>query len=195
MHKIMIHPIMTKVFSNNDEIVFFFSWVCSKISSVDKLEEFIKWHFELSNQVIEEIVHIQKLDFLDHIMIKKWAKNYLDEYEDKIRAMRHTSNLVFSRFHELKNKEFNRIMLENKDHEKEITEMMNIFLNRKELLIGKLIFAYRETWFLAKHIHNPDFKLGTVKAYKDWADENISNLKDTRQSLEIIYREISKWKE
>ena len=191
----MIHPTITKIFSNNDETIFFFSWLCNKINSVDKLEEFIKWHFELSNQVIEEITHIQKLDFLDHVMIKKWAMNYLDEYEEKIRTMRHTSNLVFSRFHELKNKEFNRIMLENQDHEKEITEMMNVFLNKKELLIGKLIFAYRETWFLANHIHNPDFKLGTVKAYKNWADENISNLKDTRQSLDIIHKEISKWKE
>ncbi len=194
MHKIMIHPIITKIFPNNNESIFF-SWLCNKISSVDKLEEFIKWHFELCNQVIREITHIQKLDFSDHIMIKKWAKNYLDEYEEKIREMRHTSNLVFLRFHELKNKEFNRIIVENKNHEKEITEMMNVFLNKKELLIGKLIFAYRETWFLANHIHNPDFKLGTVKIYKNWADENIQNLKDTRQSLEIIYKEISKWKE
>ncbi len=191
----MIHPIITKNFSNNDETIFFFSWLCSKINHVEKLEEFIKWHFELSNQIIEEIIHVKKLDFSDHITVKKWAKNYLDEYEEKIRDMRHISNLVFLRFHELKNNEFNRIIVENKNHKKEITEMMNIFLNKKELLIGKLIFAYRETWFLANHIHNPDFKLGTVKAYKNWANANISNLKHTNQSLEIIYNEISKWKE
>ena len=195
MHKIMIHPIITKIFSNNDETKSFFSWLCSKIRSVDKFEEFIKWHFELSNQVIEEIIHTQKLDFSDHITVKNWAKNYLDEYEEKIRMMRHTSNLVFSRFHELKNNEFNRIIVENKNHEKEITEMMNVFLNKKEVLIGKLIFAYRETWFLANHIHNTDFKLGTVKAYKNWAVVNIDNLKDTRQSLGIIHKEISRWKE
>ena len=191
----MIHPIITKIFSDKDETVLFFSWLCSKIICVDKLEEFIKWHFELSNQVIEEIIHVQNLDFSDHMSIKKWAKNYLDKYEEKIRIMRHTSNLVFVRFHELKNKEFNRIIVENKKYENEITEMMNVFLNKKELLIGKLIFAYRETWFLANHIHNPDFKLGTVKAYKNWASENLNNLKETRQSLEIIHREISKWKE
>ena len=191
----MIHPIITKIFSDKDETVLFFSWLCSKIICVDKLEEFIKWHFELSNQVIEEIIHTQNLDFSDHMSIKKWAKNYLDKYEEKIRIMRQTSNLVFVRFHELKNKEFNRIIVENKNYEDKITEMMNVFLNKKELLIGKLIFAYRETWFLANHIHNPDFKLGTVKAYKNWASENLNNLKETRQSLEIIHREISKWKE
>ena len=191
----MIHPTITKIFSDKDETVFFFSWLCSKIICVDKLEEFIKWHFELSDQVIEEIIQVQNLDFSDHETIKKWAKNYLDKYEEKIRTMRQTSNLVFARFHELKNKEFNRIIVENKNYENEITEMMDVFLNKKELRIGKLIFAYRETWFLANHIHNPDFKLGTVKAYKSWASENLNNLKETRQSLEIIHREISKWKE
>ena len=191
----MIHPIIERIFPNNDESILVFSWICSKINQVKELEEFIKWHLDQSKQVIEEIMYIQKIDFSDKNAAKIWAKNYLDSYEEKIRIMRHTSNLVFSRFHELKNGEFKRIISENQDHEEEILEMMKVFLNKKELLIGKLIFAYRETWFLANHIHYPDFKLGTVTAYMEWVDENLANLKDIKQSLEEIHKEITKWKE
>ena len=154
----MIHPIIKKIFPNSNESILVFSWICSKINQVEKLDEFIKWHLDQSKQVIEEIMHIQKINFSDNIDAKIWAKNYLDSYEEKIRAMRHTSNLVFSRFHELKNGEFKRIISENQDREEEISEIMKVFLNKEELLIGKLIFAYRETWFLAKHTHYPDFK-------------------------------------
>ena len=72
--------------------------------------------------------------------------------------------------------------------------MMDIFLNKKELLIGKLIFAYRENWFLANQISKPNFKLGSIQSYKIWVQNNYVNLKKLDKSLEIIYQEISKWK-
>lgn len=191
----MIHPVITKIFPNKDESTLIFSWICSKINRIEQLEEFIKWHVDLNKEVVKEIALVREMDFSKEANVKKWAKNYLETYEEKIRKMRHVSNLVFSRFHRLMNGELKKIILENKNQEQKITSMMGVFLNKKELLIGKMIFAYRETWFLANHIHYPGFKLGTIEQYKKWTDENIANLKEIGEDLENMQKEIAKWKE
>ena len=125
---------------------------------------------------------------------KKWANEFLINYEEKIRQMRFVSNQVFHRFHKLKENEFSNIIKNDVKFKNEILEIMQIFLNKKELLIGKIIFAYREFWFLANQIQNPDFKLGSIKKYKEWVKGNFSNLKELDKSLEIIRDEILNWK-
>ena len=191
----MVHPSITKIFQNRDESTSIFSWMCSKINRIEELEEFIRWHLDLNKEVVKEIILVREMDFSKEADVKSWAENYLDAYGKKIRKMRHISNLVFSRFHKLMNGEVKRIILDNKNQEKKITSMMEVFLNKNELLIGKMIFAYRETWFLANHIHHPDFNLGTIEQYKKWTDENIANLKEIGEDLENMQKEISKWKE
>lgn len=190
----MIHPTIALVFPDNDKSVLLVSQICKNVRKVDDLLEFIKWHLEVNKDVIREIGDTQSVDFSKEVDARIWANEFLLNYEKKIRGMRHVSNLVFDRFYKLKNYEFTNITFENKDYEKELIKFMHTFLNEKELLIGKIIFAYRETWFLANQIYDPNFKLGSVKKYKEWVNDNFMNLKELDKSLEIIHNEISKWK-
>mgnify|MGYP000383271253 CR=1 FL=1 len=105
--------------------------------------------------------------------------------------MRKNSNQVFERFHELKS-EFTKIIPKNHEYDKESKSIMQVFLNRQELLVGKIIFSYRELWFLANQISNSNFKIGSVKDYQEWVKTNYSNLKRVKEMLQEIEREISK---
>ena len=69
---------------------------------------------------------------------------------------------------------------------------MNTFLNQNGLLIGKIIFTYREHWFLANQISNPDFKLGSIKEFQSWEEENFENILKLQKGLENIHLEIKK---
>ena len=191
----MIHPTISLIFSNDEEIKSLFSWICSKIKRVDELEEFIKWHLDVNKDVIKELTNTQKVDLSKDVEARKWARSFLKAYEEKIREMRHISNKVFERFHKLNEEEFKRIISDNKDYEEKMTNTIQKFLNKKELLIGKIIFAYREIWFLANQIHHPDFKIGSVERYKEWEDTNFSNLQKLDKSLGNIHCEILKWKQ
>lgn len=190
----MIHPKIELVFPDEGKSKIFFSQISQKIKNIDEFLEFINWHSNVIKEVISEIENTQKIDFSDKKSSEKWSRDFLTNYDEKIRNMRNISSLVFDRFHKLKNEEFNNMILEEKQIAPKIREMMGIFLNKKELLIGKLIFAYRENWFLANKISNPDFKLGSVQNYRIWVQENYENLRKLDKSLEIIYQEISKWK-
>lgn len=187
----MIHPTIPLVF-HNDESRKLFTLIRKEIKNNYELIEFIKWHLEINKEVINEITNTQKIDFSEKPEAKKWAECFLLNYDVKIRRMRHVSNLIFERFFKLKDKEFGRIISENKEKEEDIVNMMNKFLNKKELLIGKIIFAYREAWFLANQICDHNFKLGSIKTYKKWVKDNFSNIKELDRSLNIIYEEISK---
>lgn len=193
--KNMIHPSIKLVFPDNDQTVLLFSWLCQKMNNVDDLEEFVRWHLETLNITIKEIILTNNVELSDIKIAKTWARSFLANYEEKIRSMRTVSNQVYDKFHHLNNTELKRIIVENKDKEDEIKNLFEIFLNKKELLIGKIIFAYRETWFLAKQITNPDLTLSSVKEFQKWVDSNFFNLNETKKSLEKIYMEILKWKE
>ena len=195
-HSFMIHPNIQDFFPDNKETLQMFSEICNHSSKKNKeLSEFIKWHQDTNKQVIEEIVESQKINFEDKTIGAKWAENFLSEYDEKIRKMRNTSNMVFERFHILKKTHFEKSIFAKPENKIKITKIMNIFLNKEELLIGKIIFSYRELWFLAKHINEPEFQLGTIIQYRKWVDANITNLKKLDKSLEMISGEIKKWKE
>ncbi len=103
--------------------------------------------------------------------------------------MRKNSNQIFDRFHEL-DTEFKKII--QNELEKESKDIMQVFLNKQELLVGKIIFSYRELWFLANRIVNSNFKIGSINVYQKWVKENYSNLKSVKNTLEQIEREVSK---
>ena len=192
----MIHPQIQNFFPNNKETLEIFSDICNQHSKKNKeLSEFIKWHQDTNKQVIQEIEESQEIDFEDEIKGKRWAENFLSDYDEKIRKMRNISNLVFERFHILKKTHFEKLVLAKPENEKKIIKIMNVFLNKEELLIGKIIFSYREMWFLAKSINDPKFRLGSINEYKKWVNANITNLKKLDKSLEIILIEIKRWKE
>ena len=191
----MIHPKIELIFPDDNKSKVFFSLISKKIKKIDEFLEFINWHLIVVKEVILEIENTKKIDFSKKKSAEQWSNIFLTNYDEKIRNMRKISNLVFDRFHKLKEEEFDNIILEEEQMVSEVKEMMNIFINEKELLIGKIIFAYRENWFLANQISNPEFKLGSVQNYKTWVKSNYENLKKLEQSLEIIYQEISKWKE
>ncbi|NND86087.1 MAG: hypothetical protein HKM23_01910 [Nitrosopumilus sp.] len=165
------------------------------MKSVEGLEEFVKWHLEILEITIQEIISTSNIELSDSNKTKEWAKKFLKNYEEKIRIMRSISNKVFERYHQLNNLEFKKIIEENKNKEGEIKELQNVFLNKNGLLIGRIIFAYRETWFLAKQTTNPKLNLTSIKEYQDWAESNLPNLIETKISLEKIHKEIAKWKE
>ena len=191
----MIHPTIEVVFPDDDELTKNFTWICSKIKKIEALEEFIKWHIDVNEEVIREITNTQKIDFSNGQDVKKWATGFLDRYDERIRAMREKSNKIFQRYHELKNNQFKQIILNNSEHEEKMTKMMQVFLNKKELLIGKIIFSFRELWFVANHILDSTFKLGSISKYEEWVAANILNLKKLDTSLKLIHAETLKWKE
>ena len=192
----MIHPQIQNFFPNNKETLEIFSDICNQNSKKNEgLSEFIKWHQDTNKQVIQEIEESQEIDFEDEIKGKRWAENFLSDYDEKIRRMRNISNLVFERFHILKKTHFEKLVLAKPENEKKIIKIMNVFLNKEELLIGKIIFSYREMWFLAKSINDPKFCLGSINEYKEWVNANIINLKKLDKSLEIILIEIKRSKE
>ena len=145
--------------------------------------------------MIREITNTQKIDFSNEKDGRKWATGFLDGYDERIRAMRQKSNDIFQRHHELKSNQFKQIISNNSEYEERMERMMEVFLNKKELLVGKMIFSFRELWFVANHILDSTFKLGSILKYEEWADANILNLKKLNTSLKLIHAETLKWKE
>ncbi|AJM92725.1 hypothetical protein [Nitrosopumilus piranensis] len=187
----MVHPVITQIFSKEKNAEIFFSWISKKINNANALQEFFEWHLQVISEVVKEIENTKKVNFEDKPESEVWAKNFLENYDEKIRNMRKKSNQIFERFHELK-KEFNNTIPKEHEYYKKSNEIMQVFLNNQELLVGKIIFSYRETWFLANQIIDSNFKLGSIKNYQNWVEANFSNLKKVKQALEYIENEISK---
>ena len=187
----MIHPVITEIFSDDKKISSFFVWISNYLEKKKRLREFFVWHLEVISEVINEIENSKKINFLEKKETEQWAIKFLKNYEEKIREMRNTSNQIFERFHELKT-EFKKIILKEQKFEKESNEIMQVFLNKEELLIGKIIFSYRELWFVANQITDSNFKLGSINKYQEWVEENYSNLKGVKNVLACIEKEISK---
>ncbi|MBI1662726.1 MAG: hypothetical protein IS860_04385 [Nitrosopumilus sp.] len=189
----MVHPVIKEIFLNQKKVISFFLWTTNQLNNTGKLQEFFKLHLEVISEVIDEIEKTQDVDFSNKNEAKLWANKFLENYDEKIRKMRNNSNQIFERFHELK-KEFDEIILKKHEFEKELNEIMLVFLNKHELLIGKIIFSYREIWFLANQVNDFNFKLGSIESYQKWVKTNFSNLKKMKNSLEDIELEISKEK-
>ncbi len=185
----MVHPVITEIFSNDEKATKFFVNISSQLEKKEKLQQFFIWHLEVISEVIDEIEKTRKINFSDKIENERWANEFLNEYDEKIRRMRKNSNQIFDRFHEL-DTEFKKII--PNEHEKESKDIMQVFLNKQELLVGKIIFSYRELWFLANQFVNSNFKIGTINEYEEWVKGNYSNLKSIKNMLQLIEREISK---
>ena len=187
----MVHPVFGILFPHEDRSVKLFDWICTKTKEPQKLEEFIRWHIEINQEVINEVLITQNIDLQNKNDAATWAAKFLKNYDKKIRDMRNTSNLVFQRFQEI-----NKKIQENKTADsQEIDNLMRVFRNQNGLLIGKLIFAYRETWFIARKINQPHFKIGSISEYQEWVKGNIENLKALNKSLKVIQDSITNWKE
>ena len=191
MREILVHPVITEIFSNDKNVILFFKWASNQIEKKEKLQQFFKWHLEVISEVINEIDKTKKINFSNKEQVEKWAIDYLKNYDVKIRKMRKNSNQVFERFHELKS-EFTKIIPKDHEYDKKLESIMQVFLNRQELLVGKIIFSYRELWFLANQISNSNFKIGSVEDYQEWVKTNYSNLIQVKMKLGQIEYEISK---
>ncbi|WP_428326795.1 hypothetical protein [Nitrosopumilus sp.] len=187
----MVHPVITEIFSDKRETNSFFLWISNHLEKKMMIREFFRWHLEVISEVIDEIENTKKINFLEKKDAEQWATIFLKNYEEKIRKMRNISNQIFERFHELK-AEFKKIISKEQKFEKESKDIMQVFLNKEELLIGKIIFSYRELWFVANQITNSNFKLGSIDKYQEWVEGNYSNLKGVKNVLEHIEKEISK---
>ena len=187
----MVHPVITKIFPNENSTIQFFKWISNQMEEKERLEQFFKWHLEVISEVINEIDETTKINFSNEYKTKEWARNFLKDYDEKIRKMRKNSNQVFERFHELM-KEFDKIIPKGHEYQKESERTMKVFLNKQDLLVGKIIFSYRELWFLANQITNSNFKIGSIDEYQKWVKENYSNLKTVKAMLQQIEKEITK---
>ena len=186
----MVHPVITEIFSNEEKAILFFERISNQIKQKEKLKQFFKWHLEVISEVINEIDKTTKVNFSEKDESEDWAKEFLRNYDEKIRKMRKNSNQVFERFHELKI-EFRQIIPKVDQYEKESEEIMQVFLNKQELLIGKIIFAYRELWFVANQINDSNFKIGSINDYQEWVKMNYLNLKSVKIMLQQIQQKIS----
>ena len=189
--QVLVHPVITEIFSNDKNVILFFKWASNQIEKKENLQQFFKWHLEVISEVINEIDKTKKINFSNKEQVEKWAIDYLKNYNEKIRKMRKNSNQVFERFHELKS-EFTKIIPKDHEYYKKLESIMRVFLNRQELLVGKIIFSYRELWFLANQISNSNFKIGSVEEYQEWVKTNYSNLIQVKMKLGQIEYEISK---
>ncbi|MCE2615049.1 MAG: hypothetical protein LVO36_04005 [Nitrosopumilus sp. (ex Thoosa mismalolli)] len=188
----MIHPIVQDLFDDETNGVELFSWVCEKSDNAGEIEEFIKWHLDANKQVINEILKIKQIDLSDSINAKKWAGEFLENYDKNIRELRETSNKVFERFQYLKKNNFEKLIENYPEKGDKIQNIMNSFLNQNGLLIGKIIFTYRELWFLSNQISNPSFKLGSIEEFQRWEDENFESILSLQKEFENIHLEIKK---
>ena len=189
--KNVIHPKFGTLFPQEEASMKLFDWICSITKEPQKLEEFIRWHIEINQEAIKEILITKKIDFQNEKEATTWASEFLKNYDEKIRNMRNTSNLVFQRFQEIDKK----IQEDETNKQAGINDLMKIFRNQNGLLIGKLIFAYRETWFVARKIDQPHFEIGSISEYQEWVKVNLQNLIDLNRSLQTFQKNISKWKE
>ena len=171
----------------------FFEKISNQIKQ-KKLKEFFKWHLEVISEVIYEVDKTTNLNFSEKNEVENWANEFLKNYDQKIRKMRKNSNQVFERFHELKT-EFEKIIPKGDQYQKKSDEIMQVFLNNQELLIGKIIFAYRELWFVANQINDSNFKIGSIEGYQEWVKTNYSNLKSVKIMLQQIHDKISSRKD
>ena len=188
----MIHPIVQELFEDEAKGVKLFSWICEESENVDKIEEFIKWHLDANKQVIEEILKIKQIDLTNSANVKKWADEFLKNYDKNIRELREISNKVFDRFQYLKKNDFEKLINDQPEQREKIENMMKSFLNQNGLLIGKIIFTYREPWFLANQVSNPEFKLGTIDGFRKWEKDNFENILKLQKGLDKIHLEIKK---
>lgn len=188
----MIHPIVQELFDGETNGAKLFSWICEKSENIRDIEEFIKWHLDANNQVINEILKIRQIDLSKSKNVKKWADEFLENYDKNIRELREISNKVFERFQYLRKNDFEKLIEKYPEQREEIQNMMNAFLNQNGLLIGKIIFTYREPWFLANQISNPDFKLGSLEEFQRWEEDNFENILKLQKELENIHLEIKK---
>ena len=188
---IVVHPNFDILFPDEDKSLKLFDLICNNTKDPQRLEEFIRWHREINQEVIREVLATQKVDFENEKEAATWASEFLKNYDEKIRNMRNTSNLVFQRFQEI-----NKKIQENRtDNQSETDNLMKIFRNQNGLLIGKLIFAYREAWFVARKIDQPYFEIGSIQEYQEWVRENLENIIALEKSLQTFQNSISKWKE
>ena len=187
----MVHPIITEIFSNDKKVIEFFEWISNQIEDKKRLEQFIKWHLEVISEVIIEIEKTGNVDFSNKDEAKKWANEFLKNYDEKIRKMRENSNQIFKRFHQLQT-EFRNIIPKGHEFDRKSESIMGVFLNKQELLVGKIIFSYRELWFLANQITNSNFKIWTIEDYQIWIKANFSNLKSVKIMLQEIESAIKK---
>lgn len=188
----MIHPIVQDLFDDETNGVELFSWVCEELNNTGEIEEFIKWHLDANKQVINEILKIKQIDLSNSINAKKWAGEFLENYDKNIRELRETSNKVFEKFQYLKKNNFEKLIESYPEKRDKIQNMMNSFLNQNGLLIGKIIFTYRELWFLSNQISNPSFKLGSIEEFQRWEAENFESILSLQKEFENIHLEIKK---
>ena len=190
----MIHPIVQELFGDETRGVKLFSWICEKSDNIEGIEEFIKWHVDVNRQAIDEILKIKQIGYSNSANVEKWAEEFLAKYDKNIRELREISNKVFDRFQYLKKNNFEKLIKDNPGQKEKIKKMMDSFLNQNGLLIGKIIFTYREPWFLANHVSNPDFKLGSAEGFRRWEEVNLENMLKLQKRLEDIHLEIKKEK-
>lgn len=188
----MIHPTVQKLFDEESAGLKLFLWICENSKNIEEIDEFIVWHLNANKRVIDEILKIKRIDFEDSAALKEWSDGFLEDYDRNIRELRETSNKIFDRFQHLKRNNFDRLKNSHPERKTEIEQMMNSFLSHNGLLIGRIIFTYREPWFLANQISNPDFKLGTIKEFSRWEEANFENILRLQKVLEDIHFEIKK---
>ena len=158
----------------------------SKIISNETQKDFFLMHLNLINEVILEFENVRKIQPKNIQTLENWAHDFLDNYDYKIRDMRKRSDIVFQKYQSLS--EFLSELAMDESKKKTI---LTYFRNSEGLLIGKIIFAYRENWFLAKHVKFSEFQFGTISDYENWVEGNLDKLKKINEGIKEIFNQFS----
>ena len=188
----MIHPTVRNLFVGRPDHIRLFGWVCQEegaAGSAERLEEFVRLHVDASSQVAGGIREAMQTDLSDPQTAGAWADTFLEEYDGRIRGLRRTSDRVFDTFRYLRTDVFAGLSRRHPDREEEIGHLARAFSDSNGPLIGKIIFAYRELWFLARHIRDPGFETGSVRGFLGWAESNLPDIARMQGWLEAMHGE------
>ena len=158
------------------------------------LDELVALHMDLNSQVIKAIERARDADLNDVRRARAWAGEFLSKYDWTIRQMRDTSNKAFQLLSSLM-EGCTKAGSGNAGRLGDGTRPLAAFSDGTGPLAGKIIFAYRELWFVARHVTEPGFEMGDVAGYQRWRDENLPNLIALDRSLSAVRAGIADKKE
>ena len=181
----MVHPNFSREVENLEELKNTFSTNHEIISDKNQ-KDFLLMHVNLIKEVILEFENVLGINPKNIKMLEKWAYEFLDNYDFKIRDMRKRSDIVYEKYLVLR-----ELLSDLNIEESKKKIILNYFRNSDGLLIGKLIFAYRENWFLAKHVKFSEFQFGTISEYETWVEENLEKLKKIHEGMKEIFNQSS----
>lgn len=133
------------------------SWMRADAAHAGELDALVRRHAELCRTASAGIASARASGGSP-----AWAARFLRGYGSSIRRMRRTSSLAFAGFCALQGSVFGPLARQHPRRAAMIAGLASAFQDGGVPLAGRIIFAYREAWFLARG------SLGAAPAPAGW---------------------------